>query len=183
MPTSWFYPNSVTQEATHPEYHIEWKSGNPSGSLAVLTATSADNLTTVKNLLHIANATAGDIRMKTWYLYLTNFGLTNLPETIAGVEIALNVKRSRVVEDTVQLLFRDELIGENQVYYAQDIEQHIKIVPNPTYGGDGKLWGATLTKSMLQDPTFGICLRFQSHPYYPHSEAPLLESVALRVHG
>ena len=180
MTTSWTYPTAVTQSAEH-DNHIPWYGS--SNDLNVLSDRDTNHIRTTKNLLHIANSTAGDIRQKTWYLYCTGFNFTNLPDTIAGIELQLNVIRGRVVEDTVQLLFQGLEIGDNKVYYSQDMENHITIIPNPIYGGPTDQWGATVTSDMLADPTFGVLLRFQSHPYYPHSEVPILRTVAMRVYG
>lgn len=178
----WFYPNSVNQEAEH-EYHVPWRNAYGSDDLNVLQEYNTQSITTVKNILHISNATAGDIRMKSWYLYLTDFKFVDVPTTITGIEVQLNVKRGRIVEDTVQLVFDNALLGENQVRYTQDSEHHITIVPNPLYGGTENKWGIdVITPEMILDPTFGVCLRFQSHPYYPHNEAPMLHTVAMRIY-
>jgi hypothetical protein len=180
MTTSWIYPTSVTQSAEFLE-HIEWYSSN--GNLNVLSQLDTNHIRTVKNLLHISNATAGDIRQKTWYLFCTGFNFDTLPDTITGLDIQLNVVRGRVVEDVVQLVYQGSLIGDNKVYYSQDIENHINVVPNPMYSGANDYWKTNLTSAILSDPTFGVCLRFQSHPYYPHSEVPVLHTVAMRVNG
>lgn len=181
MTTQWFYPNSVTQYAEDSR-HIAWKSDI--GDLNVLNPSNLYKLSTEKNLLHISNATAGDIRMKTWYLDTTNYQIVDVPEVITGIEVALKLKRSRIVEETIQLIFTGNTIGDNQVYYSQDIENHIKIIPNPTYGGETKLWGlSSISALTVQDSSFGIRLRMMSHPYYPHNESPFLEYVAIRVHG
>lgn len=181
MSTQWFYPSTITQfaEASH---HLAWKSDI--GDLNVLTPDNVFKLTTEKNLLHISNATAGDIRMKTWYLDSTNYQITDVPEVITGIELSVKLKRGRVIEDTVQLIFTGNTIGDNQVYYHQDIENHINIVPNPTYGGETNLWGLTSISALtVQDSSFGVRLRMMSHPYYPHNESPFLEYIAIRLHG
>ena len=180
MSTQWFYPATVSQVAEH-DYHIPWKNSQ-GASPVIFDQYNTTSLTTVKPLLHISNATAGDIRTKTWYLHLTNFGFTDLPNTIQGIEVQINVKRGRVLEDTVRLFHNGDMIGDNLVYYVQDTEEHIKIIPNPVYGGPTNLWGLDSINPSLLDSTFGLCLRFQSHPYYPHNEAPLLQNVAMRIY-
>ena len=180
MTTPWTYPTSVTQTPEH-DTHIEWYS--VSGGLNVLSNLSSYHLRTVKNVLHISNATAGDIREKTWYLYCTGFNFQNVPDTISGVTVQLNVVRGRVLEETVQLLYQGNPVGDNKVYYAQDIENHIQVIPNPVYGSDTDLWNTEITSAMVADPSFGVLLRFQSHPFYPHSEVPMLHSVAMQIYG
>lgn len=178
MSTQWFFPTTITQEAEF-DRHIPWNIDQES---FLFTDFNTNFLTTTKPLIHISNPTAGDIRTKTWYLYLTNFNFSNLPDTISGIEVQLNVKRGRVVEDTVQLMSNGTLIGDNQVYYSQDAEHHIKIIPNPVYGGSEDTWGVDSLVPGMLDSSFGLCLRFQSHPYYPHNEAPLLQNVSMRIY-
>lgn len=181
MTTRWFYPNSVTQFAEH-DRHIEWKS--ESNNLNVLTPDNDLKLSSSHNLLHISNATAGDIRMKTWYLDTCDYQIDDIPNIITGIEVQMQVKRGRIVEDVIQLIYTNETIGDNLVYYSQDIEQHIKLVPNPSYGGPNNLWGLeTISNLTVADPSFGVRIRMMSHPYYPHNESPLLDYVAIRVHG
>ena len=50
------------------------------------------------------------------------------------------------------------------------------------YGGETELWGIEgLTKEMIDDPEFGIVLRYQSHPTMPHQTAPYMTHVQMRV--
>ena len=149
MTTSWAYPLTVTQTAEFSDTDIEFYSSN--GNLNVLSPDSSDHLRTLKNVLHLSNATAGDIRQQTYYLNCTGFDFDQIPNSITGIAVQLNVTRGRVLEKDVQLIYQGNVIGNSLVYYHQDIENHIAVIPNPIYGGDSELWGATITPAMLAD--------------------------------
>ena len=171
MSTNWFYPNSITQIAED-EHHVSW-AGESTGFYP-LKSNVYEFVGTVRPLLHVANSMVNDLRMKTYFLYLTQFNMKNLPQTISGVEAEVNMKRGgRITDDTVQLRYQNEYIGDNK---ATATLENIKI-----FGGETELWGASLSPTILTDSSFGIGIRFQSHPYWPHKETPMINYVRLRV--
>lgn len=166
MPSSWSYPSSVTQYAEVPN-HIAWREvGNE--------FTQLNFVTTVTDLKHISNTAVNDIKMKTYYLVLTGFQWTDLPTSIAGIEARINVKRlGRITDDTVSL-YLNQGIGENRA--------NADLANDKTYGSETDVWGLeTITSAMMNDPNFGLILRYQSHPSWPHSAAPIMQHVQIRV--
>jgi hypothetical protein len=163
MPTDWFYPNSVSQHA-EVEQHIAWTDNGT--SFSQIKKLDGTFLTTVKDLLHISNYTVNDIKMKTHYLYLKDFRIVP-PAAVAGIEVEVKVNRGgRITDDTVQLMYADQFIGDNQADFKLDVQK--------LYGRSTDLWGITDTV-ILSDPEFGIGVRFQSHPSWPHRESPKLD--------
>lgn len=137
---------------------------------------------TARDLKHIANPATGDLRDQTWTLKYTGF---NIPEgTVAtGIQLGIIAQRNgRIVDEIIQLTYRDSAIGENNFVYITDEEGHLLIKNESTYGGAGTLWGAEITSEILSDPSFGVILKFQSHPYYPHSSGMTIESVVLTIY-
>jgi hypothetical protein len=171
MTTPWFYPNAVTQYGEIPQ-HVSWQ--GEENNWAYLRTTDA-YVSTTRELLHIANNSVNDLKMKTYYLYLTDFGIVDLPDPITGIEVEVNMKRGgRITDDTIQLRYNDEFIGDNRADYKLD---NVKV-----YGAPDDLWDiSNLTANMLTDPSFGLGLRFQSHPSWPHKEHPMLNFIRLRV--
>jgi hypothetical protein len=50
------------------------------------------------------------------------------------------------------------------------------------YGGSNDTWGLGIADpEMIRNSSFGITMRFQSHPYWPHKESMLIDSVAIRI--
>lgn len=138
---------------------------------------------TQQELRHISNPACGDLRNRTQSLAFLNFNITTLPITITGIEIRLEAQRNgRIADDQIQLIYRGDVIGENNFNYETTIDGHLILTNDTTYGGPEDLWGATITPEMLQDPEFGILLKFQSHPYYPHRSSMQINSVSLTVY-
>jgi hypothetical protein len=172
MSTDWTTPSNVTQYAED-ESHIAWHEVDnfngakvPDGKFVSLS----------KPLLHIARQPRNDVTMKTYFMRLTEFNFQNIPETISGIECKLTMNRSgRVADDTVQLCYQGELIGENQA--------GLHLNPIQVYGNNTSLWKAeNLTLGMVQDPSFGVVVRFRSHPHWPHKSTPLIDSVELQIY-
>lgn len=170
MSTNWTFSTIITQYAED-ESHIAWKEENfdniksPTGRL----------VTTDGTLLHIARSPRNDITMKTYFLKATGFNFQNLPTTITGIECRLTMRRGgRVVDDTVQLCYQDNLIGDNQAGSNLD--------PIQVYGSNTDLWNTTANLNMVQDLSFGIVLRFKSHPSWPHRTAPSIDTVELQIY-
>lgn len=171
MSTPWFYSNTITQYGEVPS-HVSW--ANEDGGFAALKSNNNESIMTTKELLHIANPTTNDIKMKTYYLNLVNFNMINLPLVISGIEVEIEMNRGgRITDETIQLLLNDSHIGDNQASYP--------LSQNTVYGSETSTWGVNLTPAMLQDPTFGLSIRYQSHPSWPHRESPKLEYIRLRV--
>ena len=171
MPTPWFYSNLISQHA-EVSVHIPWN-GESNGYLA-LKRDDGTVLTTSKTLVHIANPTVNDIKNKTNFLYLTDFRIIHMPSIISGVEIEISMGRGgRITDETIQLMHGNEFIGENRAFYKLD---EITL-----YGGPTDVYGTTLTPELLSDPTFGVGVRYQSHPMWPHREIPRIDYIRLRV--
>lgn len=176
--TIWTQPSNITQ-ASEIEEHVQWQRGADNFDLNQKNGVIQSS----KPLLHISNDGHAPLKMKTWYLYFTDFKFEDLPDTISGVEARTTIRRKgRIVDDTIQLCLNNELIGENKVNYRTDDLGHLPIYNETSYGGFDDQWGATLTKEMLLDPSFGIAIRLQSHLFYPHKETVLVDSVELRVY-
>jgi hypothetical protein len=166
MPSLWSYPSVVTQYAEVPN-HISWREVGDE-------FTKINLITTVSDLKHISNTAVNDIKMKTYYLVLTGFEWEDLPETISGIEAQINIRRvGRITDDTVSL-YLNQGIGENKA--------NADLANNKTYGGETDLWGLEeITPEMLTDLNFGMVLRYQSHPSWPHSSSPIMHHVQLRA--
>jgi hypothetical protein len=169
MSTNWTSPSILDQYAED-ESHIAWNSTDVS---LILSGTS---ISTASPLLHIAREPRNDIKMKTYFLRATGFNFQNLPDTISGIECKVSLKRGgRITDETVQLCLNETLIGENRA--------NLEVHPEKVYGSHTDTWNASdLTTAMLQDPTFGIVLRFQSHPKWPHKTTPTFSSVEIQIY-
>lgn len=173
-----YFPHSIEQVSESPEYEIPWKSA-PALNSPYLIKT---RWRTVKELAHISNPATGDLRNNTYSLICTNFQITDLPPIISGIELTINAQRNgRIVDEIIQLTYQGQPIGKNNFVYLTDSDGHLRLVNETKYGGPADLWDTVLTPEMLQDPTFGVILKFQSHPYYPHSSGMLVESVQITV--
>lgn len=167
---NWHYPTKVKQVA-EVEEHVSW---NADHDFISVKYNDSRFLTTTKDLLHIATFDGHDIKMKTYYLFLSDFKFVDLPTTITGLTVETSVRRGgRITDDTVQLMNSDEFIGENLANFGVD---QVK-----TYGGLVSEWGTPITKQQLESASFGVGIRFKSHPSWPHRESPKLEYVRVRV--
>ena len=167
MPTEWFYPTSASQYA-EASVHVPWL--NIDDNFDQINRVRGE-----KDLRHISNSLVNDIKMKTYYLVLTDFMMSELPETISGIEVYINLRRTgRIFDDTVQLYYNNQPIGANMA--NRDLFD-IKV-----YGGETVTWDVEgLSRDMLNDPNFGVVLRYQSHPTIPHQTCPYMEHVQLRA--
>lgn len=171
MPTAWFYPNIVTQSCEIEE-HVPWINEN---DFLFLKHADGIYVTLSKPLLHISNSVVNDVKMKTYYLNLSDFRITGLPNTISGIEVEVNMNRGgRITDETVQLTYQDQIIGKN---YAD-----FDLSPKKLYGGSSDLWSIQLTASEIASSDFGIKIRFQSHPSWPHCEYAKIDYVRLRAY-
>lgn len=174
-----YLPSSVDVTSDDPTHEITWMT-TPTTSLGFLLNA---RWCTVLELKHRSNPATGDIRDSTWNLVCTNFNMTTLPDSIAGLQLDLSGQRhGRIVDDIIQLTYQGSPIGNNNFSYILNNEGHLYINNQTSYGGPTSQWGVTLTPEMLQDPSFGIIIKFKSHPYYPHSCSMLLDSVSFTVY-
>jgi hypothetical protein len=175
--TTVYYPNTV--EGLQPtENEVTWTSaisnrGNILGK----------RWKTIGELFHRSNPACGDLTNSTQALLFVNFQISNIPNVISGVKIqVLSQRNGRVADQVIQLVYQGQPIGVNNFNYYTDTEGHLAVQNNAEYGGQTDLWGAELTAEMVRDPSFGVMLKFQAHPYYPHSCGLLLDSVSLTVY-
>lgn len=161
MTTEWTNPATLLQYAEEgaESVHVPWDD--------TLTSTNG-------SLEHIARSPKRNIRTKTYYLKATGFNFQNLPETISGIELRLSVKRrGRVTDETISLVTNDQT-SENRAT--------LDLSPTKLYGGEADLWELrNLTQEDL-DSNFGILIRFQAHPQWPHKDPAFIDAVELRIH-
>ncbi len=175
MATDWFNPQIITQysENDAEDVHLRWDETN---SFAGLRSANGTSVGTIGQLKHIARSPKPDITNKTYYLKMTGYIFTNLPDIVSGIELELKSKRAgRVTDDLISLTYNNELIGENQA--------RLEINPIMYYGGVDSLWGLNgVSNTIIQNSSFGIIVRFKSHPQWPHNDPMDLISVRLRIH-
>jgi hypothetical protein len=175
MTTAWTLPTIFSQyaEPGGEEEHIQW---NDSTQFRELRNLDGGFVCTQKPLLHIARQPKHDILMKTYFLRTAGFQFSNLPSEISGIECRLTMNRSgRIMDDEIFLYYDGNTVGENQA--TMDLS------PIKIYGSNSSLWDSSgITQQTLQDPTFGVVIRFKSHPNWPHKSTPLVDAVELRIH-
>jgi hypothetical protein len=173
-----YYPTTV-EEIQSSNEEIGWRRTTVNDLNSLLK----NPLQTIGDLKHRSNLASGDLRDSTRILYFKNFNFSNLPDTISGIELTVTARRSgRIVDEIVQLSVNNQLIGNNNFIYLTEREGHLRIDDVTTYGNPTDLWGIELTPELLNDSTFSVALKFQSHPYFPHSSNLIIESVALTVY-
>ena len=164
MTTYWTSPTLLDQypETGAETVHIPWN----------ITFTKAS---TAGNLVHLARKPKTDYINKTFYLTATGFEFDTLPDSLSGIELVINADRKgRVTDETVQLILNNAPVGDNLA--SLDLSE------SKSYGGQSNLWGSTLTINDIVNPSFGIVMRFQSHPQYPHRDGINIRSVELVIH-
>jgi hypothetical protein len=171
MSTQWFYPTTVSQYCEIPQ-HISWQDDGTGYSS--IKYDDGNCLPTTAPLLHIANTVVNDVKMKTYFLVLTQYNVSDLPVAISGIETEISMNRGgRITDETIQLQYNGAFIGVNKADFSLDVKK--------SYGGPMDLWDANLTSGILTDPSFGIGVRFQSHPSWPHRESPKIDYIRIRV--
>jgi len=173
MTTQWTIPTLITQYAEEgaDTVHIPWDKGD-----SVIQEGGYRSFGTLGALYHIARSPKLDLVTKTYYVNATGFNFTNLPETISGIEVRIKTKRAgRVTDDTVQLCLDDNLIGENKATLNLSA---IKI-----YGNSNDKWTVdNISLQNVQNSSFGVAIRFQSHPQWPHRDAAYIDLIEMRIH-
>jgi len=173
MPTRWTSPTNIIQypEAGGETIDTSWDTKN---NFRELIYPSTGSLQSRDFLFHSARSPKLDNRNKTYFLQITGFNFQNLPGTLSGIEVQLDARRyGRAQDDTIMLCLGGTGIGENHA--------GTEISPQITYGSSTDLWKTNLTIVDIQDPTFGVIIRFQSHPTWPHKDPVLIDSVQLRI--
>lgn len=174
MTSNWTLPTSVIQyaETDAENYHVSWLDVN---NFYSLKSRDGKFIKTSRDLLHIAKQPSHDFVEKTYYLKVTGFNFNTLPEIISGVEMKLSMNRyGRITDETIQLCLDAGILGDNQATLNLDLTK--------IYGSDTDTWGATLSRANIQNSTFGVIVRFQSHPNWPHKCSALVDAIELRVH-
>lgn len=126
-------------------------------------------------LSHLARSPKTDLRNKTYYLKVQGFNFYSIPNSINGIEVVLTTdRRGRVTDETVQLVINDQIVGENKA--------NLDLDPIKTYGGIDDLWGLENLGQQDIDSNFGILMRFQSHPHFPHRDGMFIRGIEVRIH-
>lgn len=174
-----YQPQNVSVTSSYPTQEINWRTTPQEGFDFLL----GSRWETVSDLKHIANSAMGDLRNRTWQLNCTQFDIGVL-SAINGIQLDINTNRNgRITDEIIQLTYQGQLIGLNKFNYVTDFAGNITILNSSTYGGPTDLWGYdALTPEIVSDSTFGVALKFQAHPYYPHSSSMFLDSVNLTIY-
>lgn len=160
------YPESGADTA-----HIHWREDQ----FPFLTSPNGTSVELNGTLHHIARSPDADLRNKTWFLSATGYNFHSLPDQINGIRLKLHSqRRGRVTDDTIQLTKDGKLIGQNRADLVIDT---LKI-----YGGPGDVWGTKLTPADLMDPTFGVVVRLQAHPQWPHNDGAFVGAVEMFIY-
>jgi hypothetical protein len=161
MTTEWTTPATFFQYAEEgaESAHVQWD--------PTLTSTNGC-------LEHVARSPKHDLRTKTYYLKATGFTFQSLPETISGIELRLSVKRrGRVTDETISLVVNDQP-SENRAT--------LDLAPTKIYGSATDLWSLQNVSPADLNSQFGVLIRFQAHPQWPHKDAAFIDAVELRIH-
>lgn len=173
MATKWTLPITVDQyaESDAENIHVSWDSSEFSN----LRNLDGRSVKTMRDLLHIPRDPRHDIVEKTYFLRVSNFNFLDLPGSLSGIETRITANRyGRITDDTVQLCLNGVLIGDNQAT--------LDLSPIKTYGSNESLWSTTLSMSDIQNSSFGVVVRFKSHPSWPHKCSALIDAIEIRVH-
>ena len=172
--TNWALPTTVEQyaEAGAESAHVSWLEIDNFNNLKTL---NGKHVKTLRDLVHIARDPRHDIVEKTYYLKLTQFNLESLPSLLSGIEVKITMNRfGRISDDAIHLCLDGNPIGDNLAT--------LDTSPIKIYGGPFTLWNSNLTISDIQDPTFGVIIRFKSHPKWPHKSSALMDAVEVRIY-
>lgn len=174
MASNWALPTIIEQysESNYEDIHIPWISEN---NFENIKTKNGKHLKLSRDILHIARDPKTDIKEKTYFLKCTGFNFINLPTIISGIELKLTANRfGRITDDTIQLIFNNELLGENLASLTLEQTQ--------IYGDRTDKWNTTITIENVLTNLFGVVIRFKSHPNWPHKSNIFVDSVELRIH-
>ena len=176
MTTEWTFPTIISQypEPEAESAHIQWDDSK--GYYAIQNRDDKQSLMTNGTLYHFSRSPKTDIRTKTYFLKVQGFNFLNLPVVLSGIELRLSTNRfGRITDETIQLCMGNELLGDNLADLILD--------PIKVYGSGTHLWNIkNLSITDIQNPNFGVVIRFQSHPQYPHRDGAYINAVELRIH-
>lgn len=173
MATNWSLPSIITQyaESGAEDVHLPWDDKQSFSQLH----NKDSRLGTVGQLQHIARSPKHDLRNKTYFLKAQGFNFRGLPEVLSGIKLRLTVSRSgRITDETIQLCLGEDLVGDNHASLSLD--------PMKTYGGETDLWNTSLSITDITTPEFGVVLRFQAHPHWPHRDAAFIDAVEIQIY-
>jgi hypothetical protein len=172
MTTQWTTPTLVEQYAED-DSHIQWV--NVDNFQPLLTVNSG-GVVSATPLYHIARSPKYDIKNKTYYIRATGFNFINLPTILSGIAVRLTMNRGgRITDETIQLCLENQAIGTNKA--------DLPLEPITIYGGDSDMWKVdSIDISTVQDASFGVTLRFQSHPHWPHKTTPIINAIEIQIH-
>lgn len=175
MTTYWVSPNHVVQfsEPEAEQVDVAWDDAN---QFKQIITKDKRSLSTAGLLKHIARSPKNDIKNKTYNLRATGFKFQNVPSTISGIAVRINVQRfGRAMDDLVQLSLNGKEIGNNQA----DME----LLPEKIYGSSSDLWGLdAILKQDIEDESFGVTVRYKAHPNWPHASSVLIDSIEMRIY-
>ena len=164
MNTTWKTPITINQDLSD-EAAVLWNSTN--------LGADQEYIHSVKELFYIPLTYSDYISNYTAILYFKNFNLT-VNGTVTGIEVELQSQRlSRIKDKLIQLIYNDQLIGENQKLDRPEDRQ--------IYGSSTNTWGATLNSTIINDNSFGIAVQLESNNTTPFSELAYIDYVKLRV--
>ena len=167
MPSQWFYPSAASQY-TESHTHNSWVGIDSDFNYI-------NDVRTTLDLTTIDNDVIKNMKTKTYYLVFTDFKISEITYPINGIELFVNIRRGgRITDDTISLYYNNDVLGTNKATAElNDIK---------TYGSSTDLWDAQSTaKEVLEDTSFGVLLRYQSHPFWPHRTTPNMQHVQLRI--
>lgn len=121
--------------------------------------------------------------MRTQPLIVSQFGAT-VAGVVVGIEVTVHSQRyNRVSDWDIRLTHLGAKIGTNQKFKIElnDRDQPTTVPNVYTYGSSTSTWGAELTDTIVNDPTFGVSIELVSHPIQPHRDPAYIDSVSLRV--
>lgn len=174
MTTEWTTPTLFSQyaETSAEDIHVPWDASK----FNALKNIDNQRLGLNGVLTHIARSPKTDTTNKTYYLTAQGFNFNNIPEVISGIELRINTeRRGRITDDTIQLLIDNQPIGVNKA--------NLDVDPIKTYGGPTDLWDIeNILVENLRQSTFGVLVRFQSHPRYPHKDGAYISGIELRIY-
>ena len=189
MTTPFYYPTAINTVADYNAITDQWSipwNWNPYQINSNATAITTRPLYTISGLW------MEKFLSNTDQLWCTGFNIPNNMQSIAGIEVELNVQRAARIEDLViQLTLGGNIIGDNHASTVNPVQSDMYTgdytTPlNPVgdyniYGSPTDLWATTLTADQVADPTFGVAISFKSNQIYPHSDLAYVSQVGIRI--
>jgi len=94
------------------------------------------------------------------YLCTLNYGFAGVPSgaTITGIGVTLNRRGTDFKDYSVKLIKSGTIQGNDK---ADTATTYPSTLTDATYGGDGDLWGLTLTDTNVKASNFGVAIACQ----------------------